>query len=155
MLHERGGPVSPRILVEFFIVFPFTLKSVQFMSGVFPLIVGAFSDAMEKLELNFSFAETEFWIVFTLSILSAFILSGVFSLFDDLLITEVILEFELTFSFAFVTSEFSLYFLMVREHETMYFTGCYYHATYAFQSESTLHSCLNVEELKTGAISET
>ena len=24
---------------------------------------------------------------------------------------------------------------------------CYYHVTYAFQSESTLYSCLNVKEL--------
>ena len=26
-------------------------------------------------------------------------------------------------------------------------TVCYYHVTYAFQSESTLYSCLNVKEL--------
>ena len=25
-------------------------------------------------------------------------------------------------------------------------TVCYYHVTYAFQSESTLYSCLNVKE---------
>ena len=25
-------------------------------------------------------------------------------------------------------------------------TVCYYHITYTFQSESTLHSCLNVKE---------
>ena len=25
-------------------------------------------------------------------------------------------------------------------------TGCYYHAMYAFQAESTLYSCLNVKE---------
>ena len=28
-----------------------------------------------------------------------------------------------------------------------YITVCYYHVTYAFQSESTLYSCLNVKEL--------
>ena len=60
---DRGRPVSSRISVEFF-VFPFTLKSVQFMSRSFLLIVGAFSDVMEELELNFSFAKAEFWIVF-------------------------------------------------------------------------------------------
>ena len=31
---------------------------------------------------------------------------------------------------------------------------CYYHATCAFQSESTLYNCLNVKELKTDAIFE-
>ena len=60
---DRGRPVSSRISVEFF-VFPFTLKSVQFMSRSFLLIVGAFSDVTEELELNFSFAKAEFWIVF-------------------------------------------------------------------------------------------
>ena len=29
----------------------------------------------------------------------------------------------------------------------IYLTVCFYHVTYAFQSESTLYSCLNVEEL--------
>ena len=29
-----------------------------------------------------------------------------------------------------------------------------YHATYAFQSDPTLYSCLNAKELETGAISE-
>ena len=53
MLHDRGGPISSRISVEFFIVFPFTLKSVQFMSWAFLLIVGAFSDIMKELGLNF------------------------------------------------------------------------------------------------------
>ena len=35
-------------------------------------------------------------------------------------------------------------------------TVCYYHITYAFQSESTLYSCLNVKELfaETWMISE-
>ena len=28
-----------------------------------------------------------------------------------------------------------------------FLTVCYYHVTYAFQSESTLYSCLNVKEL--------
>ena len=28
-----------------------------------------------------------------------------------------------------------------------YLTVCFYHVTYAFQSESTLYSCLNVKEL--------
>ena len=30
---------------------------------------------------------------------------------------------------------------------SMFFIVCSYHATYAFQSESTLYSCLNVKEL--------
>ena len=29
----------------------------------------------------------------------------------------------------------------------LYLTVCYYHVTYAFQSKSTLYSCLNVKEL--------
>ena len=29
----------------------------------------------------------------------------------------------------------------------MFITACYYHVTYAFQSESTLYSCLNIKEL--------
>ena len=35
-------------------------------------------------------------------------------------------------------------------------TACSYHVTYAFQSESTLYSCLNVKEplLEAGAKSE-
>ena len=31
-------------------------------------------------------------------------------------------------------------------------TVCYYHVTYAFQSETKVYSCLNVKELETGAI---
>ena len=31
--------------------------------------------------------------------------------------------------------------------DNFFLTVCYYHATYAFQSESTLYSCLNVKEL--------
>ena len=53
------------------------LKSVQFMSEVFPLLLGAFSVIMKEPELSFSFAEAEFCIVFSFSILSAWILSGV------------------------------------------------------------------------------
>ena len=30
---------------------------------------------------------------------------------------------------------------------TVHLTACYYHLTYAFQSESTLYSCLNVKEI--------
>ena len=91
---DRGRPVSSRLSAEFFVVFPFTLKSVQFMSRSFLLIVRTFSDVMEELELNFSFPKAEFWIIFFFSILSAWILSGVFSLLDDLLISELMLEFE-------------------------------------------------------------
>ena len=29
----------------------------------------------------------------------------------------------------------------------MFITACYYHVTYAFQSESTLYSCLNIKKL--------
>ena len=100
MLCDRGGPISVRISAEFFVVIPFALKPVQFMSGAFQLIVWAFSDVMKELDLNFSFAEAEFWIVFSFSILSRWILSGVFSLLDDLLMSELMLEFEFTFSFA-------------------------------------------------------
>ena len=111
MLCDREGIILSWTLGEFFIVFPFKLKSAEFMSGVFPLIVGAFSDVMEELELNFSFAGAEFRIVFSFSILSVWISSGVFSLFDDLFLSELMLEFEFTFSFVLVelvTSEFSL-----------------------------------------------
>ena len=34
------------------------------------------------------------------------------------------------------------------------FTVCSYHVTYAFQSESTLYSCLNVKELLARSRSE-
>lgn len=63
MLCDTEGPISSGILGEFFVVFPFTLKSVQFMSRVFLPIVGAFSDVMEELEVNFLFADAEFWIL--------------------------------------------------------------------------------------------
>ena len=64
MLCDTEGPISSGILGEFFVVFPFTLKSVQFVSRVFLLaIVGAFSDVTEELEVNFSFADAEFWIL--------------------------------------------------------------------------------------------
>ena len=33
---------------------------------------------------------------------------------------------------------------------TVYLTACYYHVTYAPQSESTLYSCLTVKEVLTG-----
>ena len=33
------------------------------------------------------------------------------------------------------------------EKTSGYLTVCFYHVTYAFQSESTLYSCLNVKEL--------
>ena len=60
---DRGGLILSRISAEFFNVFPFALKSVQFTSELFPLFVGAFSNIMEKPELSFPFAEAEFWIV--------------------------------------------------------------------------------------------
>ena len=59
------------------------------MSEVFPVFVGTFSDIMEEIELNFSFAETEFWIVFSFliivyiniyNIFLAWALSGLFQL---------------------------------------------------------------------------
>ena len=34
-----------------------------------------------------------------------------------------------------------------KQKESKTLTVCYYHVTYAFQSESTLYSCLNVKEL--------
>ena len=33
------------------------------------------------------------------------------------------------------------------QKDNFYLTVCSYHVTYAFQSESTLYSCLNVKEL--------
>ena len=120
MLCDRGGPVSSRIWAEFFILFPFTLKSVQFMSRAFLLIVAAFLDVIEERKLNFSFTEAEFWIVISFSILLAWILSGVFSLLDDLLISDLTLEYEFMFSFAiaeFVTYEFS--FVLTIKYESI------------------------------------
>ena len=35
---------------------------------------------------------------------------------------------------------------MSRTRFRVYLIVCYYHLTYAFQSESTLYSCLNVKE---------
>ena len=49
-----------RISAELFNVFLFTLKSVQFMSEIFQLYVGSFSDIMEEPELNFSLPEGNF-----------------------------------------------------------------------------------------------
>ena len=34
-----------------------------------------------------------------------------------------------------------------KEKKAKVMTVCFYHVTYAFQSESTLYSCLNVKEL--------
>ena len=79
------------------------------MSVLFQVIVAALSDVKEKRKC--SFAEAEFSIMFSFSILSAWILSGVFLLPDDLLLSELMLEFEFIYSFAivdFVISEFSL-----------------------------------------------
>ena len=92
-------------------MFPFKLKSAQYLSKVFSLYAGLFtiSDIMEEFELKFSFVEAEFWIVLSFSILSAgFHLKY---LLDDSLISEVMLESGFTLSFAiveFITSEFSL-----------------------------------------------
>ena len=36
---------------------------------------------------------------------------------------------------------------MVTKNVKIYSAVCFYHVTYAFQSESTLYSCLNVKEL--------
>ena len=54
---NRGGLILSKISAEFFNVLPFTLKSVQFMSELFPLFVGTLLDIMEELELNCSFTE--------------------------------------------------------------------------------------------------
>ena len=148
MLCNRGGPILSTISAEFFIVFPFTIKSVQFMSGAFLLIVAAFSDVMEELELNFSFAEAEFWIVFSFSMLSAWILSGVFSLLDDLLISELTLEFEFTFSFAiveFVTSEFSL--VLIINYESNPCTVGLLNIIFLLTSSSTIVSMKSLSTL--------
>ena len=53
MLRHRVVPISSRLSGEFFVMFPFTLKSAQFISGVFTLIVN--SDVMEELELILPF----------------------------------------------------------------------------------------------------
>ena len=49
----------------------------------------------------------------------------------------------------YITFIFSWTVLIIKVlHQTMIFlTVCSYHVTYAFQSESTLYSCLNVKEL--------
>ena len=57
---------------------------------------------MLRKNVNVSFAEAEFSIMFSFSILSAWILSGVFLLPDDLLLSELMLEFEFIYSFAIV-----------------------------------------------------
>ena len=57
---HRGGLMLSRISAELFNVFLFTLKSVQFMSEIFQLYVGAFSDIMEEPELTFSLPEGNF-----------------------------------------------------------------------------------------------
>ena len=106
MLRKKEGIIFSRIPV-----FPFKLKSAQYLSKVFSLYAGLFtiSDIMEEFELKFSFVEAEFWIVLSFSILSAgFHLKY---LLDDSLISEVMLESGFTLSFAiveFITSEFSL-----------------------------------------------
>ena len=84
MLCDRGGLILSRISTECFIVFPFTLKSAQFMTGVFPLIAGEFSDVMEELEFDFSFAGAEFRIVFFFNTISMGFIWGTYSLLDDL-----------------------------------------------------------------------
>ena len=38
-------------------------------------------------------------------------------------------------------------FIFEENDELKKMTVCFYHVTYAFQSESTLYSCLNVKEL--------
>ena len=40
--------------------------------------------------------------------------------------------------------KYKIYF---QNKQAKYMTVCFYHVTYAFQSESTLYSCLNVKEL--------
>ena len=104
MLRKKEGIIFSRIPV-----FPFKLKSAQYLSKVFSLYAGLLSDIMEEFELKFSFVEAEFWIVLSFSILSAgFHLKY---LLDDSLISEVMLESGFTLSFAiveFITSEFSL-----------------------------------------------
>ena len=90
MLRKKQGIIFSRILAEFFIVFPFKLKSAQYMSKVFSLFAeylskvfslfaGFLSDIMEEFELKFSFAEAEFRIVFSFSILSVWFSFGVFA----------------------------------------------------------------------------
>ena len=79
MLGKKEGIIFSRISAELFFVFPFKLKSAQYMSKVFSLFSGFLSDIMEEFELKFSFAEAEFWIAFSFSILSAWVSFGVFA----------------------------------------------------------------------------
>ena len=71
--------IFSRISAEFFIVFPFKLKSKQYMSGAFPPFAGLSSGIMEEFELKFSFLQGEFWIAFPFSISSACVSSEVFA----------------------------------------------------------------------------
>ena len=57
MLRDRQKLILPKISAEFFILFPFKLKSSQFIIGKFSLFSGALSDVMEEFKLIFSFAE--------------------------------------------------------------------------------------------------
>ena len=73
MSRKKEGIIFSRISAKFFIVFPFKLKSAQYISKVFSLFAGLLSDIMEEFELKFYFAEAEFWILFSFSILSAWV----------------------------------------------------------------------------------
>ena len=53
ILCDRTSLILSKILGEFFDVFPFALKSVQFMNEVFPLF-------LEEPELNVSVADAKF-----------------------------------------------------------------------------------------------
>ena len=58
----------------------------------------------------------------------------------------MLLIWEAIFIMSFNTSD-SLNAYLANFDNEAYLTVCSYHVTYAFQSESTLYSCLNVKEL--------
>ena len=74
---------------DFFIVFPFKLKTAQFMSGAFLIIVGGVFRYYGRTEIFI--CRNRILIAFSSSMLSAWILSAVFSLLNDLLISELML----------------------------------------------------------------
>ena len=49
--------------------------------------------------------------------------------------------------YAFFRNASYIYSMKRHSEHFSYMTVCFYHVTYAFQSESTLCSCLNVKEL--------
>ena len=118
-LSDREGLILSNILAELFyyVSVYFEIKTI-YEWGIFTICC-AFSYNMREAELAFLFVETEFWIIFSFSILSAWPLSGyLYCLHDDLLISKLLLEFEIMFSFSMVELIFFECFLtLARKYE--------------------------------------